>query len=199
MGGVSILDKTYNDTTNSENVKEKSKKIYDQKRGNPSYVPKLKKYLTVVNEETGEVEGQFPLRNRNLGKGWFAMFQDPSCWIAEQRLSGEQLSVLLYLLGKMDYDNYIRVPRKSVAEKLNMKPVNVSRAMKTLKDMNIIVEAEREGINKTYRFNPYVAHKGSRNYQENVIEFNEVIEGKRKAQKKNKKRIDPETGEIFED
>ena len=47
-----------------------------------------------------------------------------------------------------------------IAEALNMKHVHVSRAMKVLKDMEIIVEEEREGINKTYKFNPNVAHKG---------------------------------------
>ncbi len=117
MGGVSILGETYNNTINSENVKEKMKNFSDQnKKNNASYMPKLKKYLTVVNQETGEVEGQFPLKTRNLGKGWFAMFQNPIGWIAEQRLSGEQLSVLLYLLSKMDYDNYIRIPRKTSNE-----------------------------------------------------------------------------------
>ncbi len=55
--------------------------------------------------------------------------------------------------------------------------------MKTLKDMNIIVETEREGINKTYRFNPYVAHKGGRNYHDNLIEFNEAVDSKRKPKK----------------
>ncbi|MBR1398521.1 MAG: helix-turn-helix transcriptional regulator, partial [Selenomonadaceae bacterium] len=97
---------------------------------------------------------------------------------------GEQLSVLLYLLSKMEYDNYLRVPQKTIAEKLNMTQSHVSRAMKLLKDMNIIVEEKREGTNKTYRFNPNIAHKGSYNYRDNVIEFNQKVDEKRRRRPK---------------
>ena len=108
-----------------------------------------------------------------------SMYQSNIEWLARQRLTGEQLSVLLYLFGKTDYNNCIRVTQKYIAEKLNMTQSHVSRALKTLKDMEIIVEEEREGLNKTYRFNPNVAHKGSYNYRDNVIEFNQLLEDKR--------------------
>ena len=84
----------------------------------------------------------------------------------------------------MEYDNYLRVPRKTIAEVLHMQPVNVSRAMKVLKDKAIIIEEEREGTNKTYRFNPNVAHKGSYNYRDNVIEFNQKVDEKRRRRPK---------------
>jgi len=162
----------------NENVKPSDEKISSQKK-DKIVGSKKDRILTVVDRATGEVEAQIKLPDRKLGTGWFAMFQDPIGWIAEQRLSGEQLSVLLHLLSKMEYDNYIRVPQKYIAEKLNMTQSHVSRALKTLKDMEIIVEEEREGINKTYRFNPNVAHKGSYNYKDNVIEFNQLLEEKR--------------------
>ena len=163
----------------NENVKPSGEKISNSKKKDKIIGSKKDRILTVVDRATGEVEAQIKLQDKKLGTGWCAMFQDPSCWIAEQRLTGEQYSVLLYILGKMDYDNYIRVPRKNIAEALNMQPVHVSRAMKVLKDMEIIVEEEREGLNKTYRFNPNVAHKGSYNYRDNVIEFNQLLEDKR--------------------
>ena len=178
------MDKTYNNTTNSENVKKKSKKLSDQnKQGKVSYMPKLKKYLTVVNEETGEVEGHFPLKSRNLGKGWIALYQDPSLWLAQQRLTGEQYSVLFYLFNKLDFDNYLRISQKDIAEKLSLKQPSVARSIKTLEKLEIIVEGPRAGLNKTYRLNPYVAHKGSRNYHDNLIEFNEAVDSKRKPKK----------------
>ena len=92
---------------------------------------------------------------------WIAMYQDASIWLAQQDLTGEQYHVLYVLFGKLDFDNYIRVSRQEIAEFLNMQPVNVSRAMKKLKELKIIFEGPREGRFKTYRFNPYIAHKGS--------------------------------------
>ena len=184
VGGAYILDKTYNDTINSENVKEKSKKLSDQnKQGKVSYMPKLKKYLTVVNEETGEVEGHFPLKSRNLGKGWVALYQDAVSMIADWNLPNEQYRVFLKLLGKLDFDNYLRISQKNISEELGIKQPHVSRAIKALEKREIIVEGPRAGLNKTYRLNPYVAHKGSRNYHDNLIEFNEVVDSKRKPKK----------------
>jgi len=41
-----------------------------------------------------------------------------------------------------------------------MKRPNVTKAIKALTKLNIIIEGPRAGLNKTYRLNPYVAHKG---------------------------------------
>ena len=151
------------------------------------------------NQIGGDIDAIDKYFERNLGKGWVALYQDSSLWLAKQNLTGEQFKVLFYMFNKLDFDNYLRISQKNISEELDIKQPHVSRAIRALEQREIIIEGPRAGLNKTYRLNPYVAHKGSRNYQENVIEFNEVIEGKRKAQKKNKKRIDHETGEIFED
>ena len=179
MGLVKMSENNKN-----ENVKPSGEKISNFEKKETIIKSKKDRILTVVDRATGEVEAQIKLQDRKLGTGWFAMFQNPIGWIAEQRLSGEQLSVLLYLLSKMEYDNYLRVPQKTIAEKLNMTQSHVSRAMKLLKDMNIIVEEKREGTNKTYRFNPNIAHKGSYNYRDNVIEFNQKVDEKRRRRPK---------------
>lgn len=123
--------------------------------------PQEKRYIMVTDEETGQIKGCFPLKSRNLGTGWIALYQNPSTWLAQQRLTGEQASVLFFLFGKLDFNNYLRISLKEIAELLNMQVAHVSRAMKKLKELEIIIEGPPAGKFKTYRLNPYIAHKGS--------------------------------------
>ena len=99
-------------------------------------------------------------KKNSLGTGWIALYQNPSIWLAQQRLTGEQASVLFFLFGKLDFDNYLRISLKDIAEMIKIHLVNVSRAMKKLKELEIIIEGPPAGKFKTYRLNPYIAHKG---------------------------------------
>ena len=116
--------------------------------------------------------------NKSLGTGWIALYQNPSIWLAQQRLTGEQYSVMHVLFGKLDFDNYLRIGLKEIAELLNMQVAHVSRAMKKLKELEIIVEGPPAGKFKTYRLNPYIAHKGSENKQ-TIEDFNVALEAKK--------------------
>ena len=144
--------------------------------------PKYKKYLTLVNEKTGEIEGHFPLKNKGLGTGWIALYQHPAAWLAQQNLTGEQYKVILYLFSQLNFDNYLRVSRKRISEWTGIHQINVSKAMKVLKDMDIIVEGPRAGLNKTYRLNPNIAHKG-RDKDQTAIDFSD--EKRRRRPKSN--------------
>ena len=124
-------------------------------------LPQEKKYIMVADEETGKVKGLFPLKSKNLGTGWIALYQDPSIWLAQQRLTGEQFKVMHVLFGKLDFNNYLRISRQDIADIIGIQPVNVSRAMKKLKELKIILEGPPAGKFKTYRLNPYIAHKGA--------------------------------------
>lgn len=124
-------------------------------------MPKKKtRYLAVVDDETGVVETYIKLNAKNLGKGWIALFQNPALWLAQQNLTGEQLKVLLYLFGRLDFDNYLRVSGKEIAEWVNINLPHVSRVMKVLKNLGIIIEGPATGKFKTYRLNPEILHKG---------------------------------------
>ena len=136
-------------------------------------LPKSKKYLVVTDDE-GNISGYFPLKSKSLGKDWFAMYQNPAFWLGQQKMTGEQYSVLWVLFSKLDFDNYLRVSLKEIADDLKMKIANVSRAMKVLKEKNIIVEGPPAGKFKTYRLNPYVAHKGA-NRKESIIDFEDEL------------------------
>ena len=140
-------------------------------------LPKEKKYIMVTDEKTGTIKGYFPLKEKRLGKDWFAMYQNSALWLAQQKMTGEQSSVLWFLFSQLDFDNYLCVSRKDIADNLKMKPVNVSRAMKVLKEKNIIVEGPPAGKFKTYRLNPYIAHKG-KNRDKTIIDFATVADRK---------------------
>ena len=126
--------------------------------------------LRIVDKETGEIEADIKLPDRTFGKkGWLAMFQDALSWIGEQHMTGEQLSVLCKLLGKLEFDNRIIYDRKDIAESIGMHPQHVSRAMRVLKDKEIIYEDPNN--KNVYKLNPYIGHKGTKNYNSNVVEF----------------------------
>ncbi len=151
---------------------EDDRKGIEESLNNVIELPKKKsRYLSVVNDETGEVEAYIKLNPKNLGKGWIALYQNSSAWLAQQNLTGEQFKVLFYLFSKLDFDNYLRVTNKEISEWVHIQSTNVSRAMKALKDLGIIVEGSRDGLHKTYRLNPDVAHKG-KDRDKNIIEFN---------------------------
>ena len=85
--------------------------------------------------------------------------QDLVGWIAEQNLKVEQHRVLFVLFSQLNFDIYLRVSCQEIADELEMKPVNVSKAMKALKEKKIILEGPPAGEFKTYRLNLY-AHLG---------------------------------------
>ena len=130
----------------------------------------------VMDETTGNIKGCFPLKTKNLGKGWIAVYQDPALWIAQQNLTGEQFKVMFVLFNKLDFDNYLRIGLKEIAKLLNMQVTNVSRAMKKLKELQIIIEGPPAGKFKTYRLNPYIAHKGSAR-QKTIEDFDAGLKG----------------------
>lgn len=152
----------------SENVKTGDEKIFDDEN-KISFLPKEKKYIMVTDED-GKIKGCFPLKKKNLGNGWVAVYQKVITQVAKEKLTGEQCSVFLYLLGKVDFENYLTVSQNEISEELGIHRVNVNKAIKKLKDLNLIIEGPRAGLHKTYRLNPYVAHKGT-NRNETILDF----------------------------
>ena len=136
-------------------------------------LPKEKAYY-VTTDENGNIKGYFPLKSKNLGKDWVAVYQQALSNIADMNLPNEQYRVFLKLLSKVDFDNYLRVSQQNIADELNMNQSSVARAIKGLKEKTIIVEGPRAGFNKTYRLNPYIAHKGS-DRNGTILDFNDAL------------------------
>ena len=132
------------------------------------------KYLAIVNEKTGEIESYIKLNEKNLGKDWVAMYQAMMLELAQLNLPNEQYRVFLALISKVDFDNYLRISQTEMAKELSMNRPNVARAIKGLCELNIIVEGPRAGLNKTYRLNPYIAHKG-KDRKTTVVDFERTL------------------------
>ena len=131
---------------------------------------KDKRYI-ITTDEDGNIEDCFQLNKKNLGKGWGAMYQAALSNIADMKeMTLEQYRVLFKLFSKMDFNNYLCVSQQKLADELQMQRPNVARAMKALKEKNIIVEGPKIGNSKTYLFNPYVTHKG-KNRKETILDF----------------------------
>lgn len=118
--------------------------------------------MSKIDMETGEVEqyAVVPIRRKVLTGGFFMAIQEGFLYLAQLNLTGEQLRVLLHIMGKLDFDNYICLTQKEVAEALNMKKQNVSRAFKILTEKGIIHEGPKVGRTKTYRLDPHFGYKG---------------------------------------
>jgi hypothetical protein len=124
-----------------------------------------------VNMSTGEVidneDGFFAYVPRKSAlsrlypKGFYAMAQDPLIMLAQDDdLTGEIYKVLLYLCGKLNYDNEILVPQTEIAQALKIRPPHISRAIKLLCDKGIILKGHKAGNSWSYRLNPTYGYKG---------------------------------------
>ena len=127
-------------------------------------LPKEREVIAILGEGD-EVQGYINKRRENrLGAHWVATFQDGLAWMAKQEgMTGEQWRVFAYLVSKLDFDNYLKVQQKDIAEELRMHVKAVSRAIKGLKELDVISVGPMAGRSKTYRLNPRIAHRGARN------------------------------------
>jgi len=124
----------------------------------------FKQQKMVVDSKTGEIESEYVLvatkRHNGFQKGWVAMSQSALDAIAEiERL--EDLRVLMKLLAKLDFDNYIQISQVEVATALDMDKSQVNRAIKRLIERGIILKGPKIGRSNTYRLNPHYGWKGS--------------------------------------
>lgn len=120
--------------------------------------------ITQIDESTGEVIGGFVAVIRPKQKSSFERhftMNQAALEIIATELSHEQTRVLMILLSELDYENYIQVAQVDIAAKLKMQKTNVSRAMKNLMQMDVILEGPRIGRSKTYRLNPKFGWKGT--------------------------------------
>ncbi|WP_053104205.1 replication/maintenance protein RepL [Bacillus sp. FJAT-27231] len=116
-----------------------------------------------IDPETGEIISltmPYKPMKSNLGGGWMAMYQDALNWMADANLPNEQYRVLMKLLARLDFENYLRVTQSEIAKELNMKQPNVAKAIKALLEQDIIRKGPKVGNSNTYRLNPYIGHKG---------------------------------------
>ena len=126
--------------------------------------------LGTVDLDTGElVEGVnvfCPTGKKNgfqLLYGWryCIMAQDAMTMIAaDKEITGATLKVFIYMAGRLDFENYIRIQQTEIVEALGMQKPNVSRAVKLLESKNILLRGPKVGQSYSWRMNPNFGYKG---------------------------------------
>lgn len=98
--------------------------------------------IGLINMDTKEMmdDGKviyFPNKVR-IKEGWFMAMQDGFERLAKEPVRGETMRVLLYLMSKMDFENWLRTTHGEIAQSLTMKRSNVSRSMRELRERQIV-------------------------------------------------------------
>lgn len=114
----------------------------------------------LVDRESGEVieDGSLIYVPRKVRiKEFFMGMQWGFEELARAKLNGEALNVMLLMLGRMDYENEVRLTQKEIGEILSMSKQNVSRAMKALREAKVI---DAPDANRIVRFQPGIVWRG---------------------------------------
>ncbi|MGB5592710.1 MAG: helix-turn-helix domain-containing protein [Crocosphaera sp.] len=121
--------------------------------------------IASVDQDTGEVlDGVIVycgVKQNPYSKGWVMNNQEALELLAtDKELTGENYRVLLILLSKLDFENWIQITQTEISEKLDMKKQNVSRAILLLEEKKIILRGPKIGRTYAFRLNPYYGWKG---------------------------------------
>jgi biotin operon repressor len=135
-------------------------------------VVKTMRKVTQVDLETGEDLGGFVAVVRPKQKSAFERhftMNQAALELLAKTLTGEQFKVLMMLLASLDYENFIQVAQADIAEKLEMQKTNISRSVKSLIDLGVILEGPKIGRSKSYRLNPHFGWKGTVNNHKKAL------------------------------
>ena len=78
---------------------------------------------------------------------------------ARKDVGGEVLRVFLYLNARLEFENLIQVPHE-IADELGMHKQAVSRAIKQLEALGIIIRGPKVGRSSSWWLNPQAGWKG---------------------------------------
>ena len=143
---------------------------------------KIKGYL---DKYTGEEYG-FPVivgRKRNpYGKGWLMNSQEALEILAKDKeITGETYRVLFLVCARLDFENWVQIPITEIAQALELKQPNVSRAMKVLEEKEIILRGPKVGRSYAFMLNPNFGWKGK---VKNLEDYRKRKEDEENDQKK---------------
>lgn len=125
--------------------------------------------LVTVDADTGErvegvavlVGGKKSAFTKIYGRRWFVVSQEPMAMLAADKdMTLEPHRVLLYLMSRLDFDNFIYVTQAEISDYLGIKKPNVSRAMKLLERKGLILRGPKLGHSHAWRLNPDYGYKG---------------------------------------
>ena len=136
-----------------ENAREIEKQLHE---ANKAYRLSGEWFSKVVNF----CDIDFSYSTIDIARKSILTFQDSLITIAKDKeLTGEMKSVLFFLMGNLEFENYITIKQVEIANQLEMQKTNVSRAMRLLVAKNIILKV-KEGTTTGYKLNPTYGWKG---------------------------------------
>ena len=123
-------------------------------------LPNSKEYY---DAKTGAVEkGQFvwvPHKYRNDFKEFGMVNLINTQEVAKMGLPGRSLQTFLYMVGELEYDNWVLVSQKKICEELKMSRSQVSGAISSLIKKQLLEKDVKNG-RKCYRFSPELVWRG---------------------------------------
>ena len=152
---------------------------------------KVKGYL---DKYTGEEYG-FPVivgRKRNpYGKGWLMNSQEALETLAKDKeITGETYRVLFLVCARLDFENWVQIPITEIAQELELKQPNVSRAIKVLEEKEIILRGPKVGRSYAFMLNPNFGWKGKVKNLEDYRKQKEDQETQEKIQQNYQKNLE---------
>lgn len=124
------------------------------------------RHIRSVDTSTGEIlDGVAvwvgPKVRSPYGQRWYMQSQDAVLALAtDKELAGRPLRVLLYLLARLDFENYIQVPQADISRALELHKSDVTRAVQLLEERGIIIRGPKVGRSYAWRLNPTYGWKG---------------------------------------
>jgi predicted transcriptional regulator len=125
---------------------------------------KTENVATSIRENFGEGSAITVINGRKFPKGvpeFVFMFQLIGKELAK-KLTPSACKVLLYMVSLMEYSNHVGCNQTTLAEDLELSLRSVSRAIKELKDMAVILDYKdpQDRTRNVYMVNPHSAWKG---------------------------------------
>ena len=123
------------------------------------------KRVASVDQKTGEVlDGVIvycAVKRNPYAKGWVMNSQEALELLAlDKNLTKESLRILMFLMARLDFENWIQITQNEIADALDINKGNVSKAVSLLEAKDILLRGPKIGRSYAFRLNPNYGWKG---------------------------------------
>jgi DNA-binding MarR family transcriptional regulator len=126
-------------------------------------------------------------RNRVRLGGWCMIFQQAVGALGiDKSITARSKEILLYIIGQMDFENWVMIEQTSIAEKFEMHKQHVNRAIKELLNRGYLEKGPKLGRINSYKVNLQLVWKGKALNRQNEIAKQWREESKKKGKPKAK-------------
>lgn len=128
----------------------------------------------VINDTTGTVEFPVayvvPQQKKILGEAFMLAFQEALIEVSKNRgLTGTDRRVLFYMIGKMEYENLVRLTQRDIAEELKTSQQEVSKSISKLQVEGYLWVDHTYGSAYVYKISEDLVWKGKTEKREKFI------------------------------